>query len=1245
MAGAELRKTGIPVIGDVPWGTHFCQFYKTKGDLLDILVPYFKAGLENHEFCIWVTSEPLTQTEAREAMRHAIPDFDQYLESGQIEIVPHDQWYLENGVFSLDRVLSGWTRKLQEAMSRGFEGMRVTGNTAWLEKKDWKSFTEYEEQVNSVIGKHQMMALSSYCLDKCGPYEIIEVISNHRFALVRLEGEWRLIESSERKRSEEELRKSRDFLDRVLNGMHEGVLVVDRNFAIVEVNDCFLRQLGVTRKDVIGRPCHAVTHRVDVPCSSLGESCPLREVFATGKPVRLEHTHPNGRGNKIIVEVSAFPLFGEDGSVELMVEILNDITERKRAEEALRESEELHRLVLSNISDAVFMTDHDGNFTYICPNVDVIFGYSLEEVAALGNIAKLLGQGLWDRGELETAGEMANVELEISDKQGSPHALLVNVKAVSVKGGTTLYTCRDITERKKAEEEIRSLAKFPSENPDPIFRVAADGTLLYANGAGQPLLADWNCGIGQLVPERWRRLIKEVFASGSKRRVEEEHAGSVLSFDVVPIREAGYVNLYGRDITERKRAEEALRLSHRFLVIANRHTEMLPLLKEFVGEIRNYTGCAAVGLRLLDEEGNIPYQAYEGFSERFYELESPLSVKSDRCMCINVIKGETDPKLPFYTEGGSFYMNGTTRFLATVSEQEKGQTRNACNAFGYESVALIPIRLGERLLGLIHVADTRENMVPLPMVRMLENAAMELGAAIERLKANEALAAEKERLNVTLLSIADGVSTADTQGRVVLMNKVAENLTGWSQQEAKGEPLGEVFHIINARTRQRCENPAEKVLATGGVVGLADHTVLIARNGTERRVADSGSPIRDAHGNVVGVVLVFRDITERLRMEELILNAQKLESVGILAGGIAHDFNNILTLILGNISLAKAYTSPGDKVFERLTEAEKASLRAKDLTHQLLTFSTGGVPVKKLSSLGGLLRDSTMFALRGSNVTCNFSIPDDLWAAEVDEGQMSQVINNLIINAVQAMPGGGIVEVGAENVVLGVGSALPLPEGKYLRIVLRDHGIGIHPEHLSRVFDPFFTTKQKGSGLGLATSHRIITNHGGYITVESELGRGSTFFIYLPSSGKEPPWKKAPLEKVIVGHGRVLVMDDEEPIRRLAGDILSRYGYEVEFASDGAEAVELYRRALEAGRRFDAVILDLTVPGGMSGKDAANELLKIDPEVKAIVSSGYSNDRIMANFRDYGFCEVVAKPYEIHELCRTVHRVLKPRRK
>jgi len=512
--------------------------------------------------------------------------------------------------------------------------------------------------------------------------------------------------------------------------------------------------------------------------------------------------------------------------------------------------------------------------------------------------------------------------------------------------------------------------------------------------------------------------------------------------------------------------------------------------------------------------------------------------------------------------------------------------------------------------------------------------------ALYKHKMEKKLRESQQWLVTTLKSIGDAVIATDAGGFITFMNPVAEALTGWNQEDAAGKPLKKLFNIINEETGKQAEDPATRVLREGVVVGLANHTVLVARDGTKYPIDDSGAPIRDDKGNITGVVLVFRDITEKRNMEEALLKADALESLGILAGGIAHDFNNILMAIMGNITLAKMYAKPGDKIFERLKEAENASLRAKDLTQQLLTFSRGGAPIKKTAFISKLLEDTVAFVLSGSNVRCEFSISGDLWPVEVDEGQISQVINNLIINADHAMPRGGIIKVNAENIAVDVEQGLPLKEGNYIKISVEDQGIGIPEEHLQKIFDPYFTSKQKGSGLGLATAYSIVKRHDGYVQVESELGAGTTFNIYLPASSKQILIEKELRERIHTGKGKILVMDDEEVIREVAGEMIEVLGYEVEFAKDGAEAIELYKKAKESAQPFHAIIMDLTIPGGMGGKETIQELIEIDPETKAIVCSGYSNDPIMADYRKYGFRGVIAKPYKIKELGEILYKVI-----
>lgn len=510
-----------------------------------------------------------------------------------------------------------------------------------------------------------------------------------------------------------------------------------------------------------------------------------------------------------------------------------------------------------------------------------------------------------------------------------------------------------------------------------------------------------------------------------------------------------------------------------------------------------------------------------------------------------------------------------------------------------------------------------------------------------RKQAEEALAAEKERLTVTLRSIGEGVITTDTDGRVVLLNPVAEKFTGWSQAEAVGRPLPEVFHIIDEKTRQLAPNPAVHVLRTGEVIGLTSQTILVGRDGHERYVSNNGAPIRDLADNIKGVVLVFRDITERQRFEAELRKVQKLESLGLLAGGIAHDFNNILTAIAGNISLAKMDVATRTSAFEVLARAEEATFRAKDLTQQLLTFSQGGVPIKKMSSLKELLESSVSFALRGSNVQAKFEIPPDLWPVEIDTGQINQVLNNLVINADQAMPEGGLLTVTARNIPRSaLDRALNLSGEAYVQLQISDQGIGIPQKNLIRIFDPYFTTKQKGSGLGLASSFSIIARHEGTILAESELGKGSIFWVYLPAAPGKLVREESRIAPVKAGKGKILLMDDDDMILGLSRRLLDRLGYQIEVARDGAEAIESYRHALEQAQPFDLVIMDLTVKGGMGGKEAMVYLRELDPAVKAIVSSGYSNDPIMANYRAYHFKEILSKPFRVEELTGKIEKVL-----
>jgi PAS domain S-box-containing protein len=503
----------------------------------------------------------------------------------------------------------------------------------------------------------------------------------------------------------------------------------------------------------------------------------------------------------------------------------------------------------------------------------------------------------------------------------------------------------------------------------------------------------------------------------------------------------------------------------------------------------------------------------------------------------------------------------------------------------------------------------------------------------ERLR--EVQEAEMRRLDLTLGSIADGVIATDPSGKVLLINPAACAITGWSPLDAVGRPAAEVLPLRTRGDPGTAIDPT-KILDAGGR-GRRDTVLVHVRGGESRRIEVNGAPMMETEHQPGGVVLAFRDVTEQLRTEEDVARTSRLEALGVLAGGIAHDFNNLMTVMLGCLSLLKLDGEVGMNNRANLASAEAAVLRARDLTQQLLTFSRGGAPVRHAASLAEVIEESASFVAHGTNVRCHIDLPTDLWVVEFDPGQMSQVINNLLINAAEAMPKGGVVRIAGRNLERGPAT---LPAGRYVEISIRDHGHGIPAEQVDRIFDPYFSTKQRGSGLGLATAYSIVSRHDGVLTVESVLGRGATFRILLPAAPAQVVETRAADVAVPGGRGRVLVMDDEPKVREVIGAMLERLGYTVAEADDGDRAVALYRQAMERSRRFDAVIMDLTVPGGKGGRETIREILELDPDARAIVASGYSNDPVMADHERHGFRGCLTKPFYAAQLSKVVRQVI-----
>ena len=501
-------------------------------------------------------------------------------------------------------------------------------------------------------------------------------------------------------------------------------------------------------------------------------------------------------------------------------------------------------------------------------------------------------------------------------------------------------------------------------------------------------------------------------------------------------------------------------------------------------------------------------------------------------------------------------------------------------------------------------------------------------------------AESQQKFDFLLELCNDGILIVQ-DGKIKESNHLMAKMCGYAVDEVLDTEFASFFHPDDIAQIERI---CAAVIGDANAIEVHDITPM-CKNGLKLQAEiTAGHFVYNQHP---AVLFIVRDISDRIRSENARAKSRKLDSITALSGGIAHDYNNLLTAIIGNISLAQVNLSPEHKAFILLSQALAASKTAKHLTRKLITFSKDGAPDKTAAAVSQLVMSATEFTLSGSNVKSFYNFADDLWSLNVDKIQVGQAIYNIVMNAREAMPKGGVLKVGAENVSLKPGDK-QLPQGRYVKIYFEDHGKGIPKKCLDNIFDPYFSTKNRdtrnGPGLGLSICQSIIKNHGGDMTVESALGKGTQFHIYLPAADAQPAddisGKSEETEISIFGNGRILVMDDEMMIRELSGRILTHLGYDVEFAENGSEAADLYKNAMQSPTPFDGVILDLTVRGGMGGKEAIKKILEIDPHVNAVISSGYSTDPCLTDFRQYGFKGIIAKPYTLEDISATLNQVM-----
>ncbi len=870
--------------------------------------------------------------------------------------------------------------------------------------------------------------------------------------------------------------------------------------------------------------------------------------------------------------------------------------------------------VINALADPLMLLDMEGTILFINEAFEKMSGHERAELMGRPFI-EFLDSSL-KKGELPkilqatesafSGEETPPLEFTFVTKQGEEVPLAANASFVNDAKENrwgVVVTFRDMAEMKRAERILsESEQRFRA-----LFEGALDGTFLVDPESGRIL--DANPAISQLLrrpiheavgkhyshllPDRLKEPARRYFEDLARdkgnavpvetrlldsdgREVSVEVLAQLIQVDGVPLVLATF-----RDLTERKRAEEALRRSEeRYRLLVQNSSDMIVLL-EADGRVR-YTSPSLETLLGYTQEEIIGRNAFDYIHPD--DTEDTLA-KFEVCLGA--------PGQAIAVQYRFRHKDGSWRLHESVGNNQ----------------------LDHPALGAI-IVNCRD--------------------ITERRETEERLRRSQGRYRMLYENLRDGSVTLDPDGRIMEFNSAFREMLGFDAQELHGL----TYEQLTPEKWHRLEKKVlDQQVAKRGYSDIYEKE-CICKDGRVLPVELRTHLLREEDGTVVGRWVIVRDVSERKRIEEELLKAQKLESLGVLCGGIAHDFNNILTAVLANISMAQMYGDLEDDIAKMLADAEKASLRGKGLTQQLLTFAKGGEPIKKVLSLPGLLEETIDFTLSGSNVRCIFDLAEGLWPVEADEGQIGQVIQNVVLNADQAMPEGGFIRVRTENLTITEDDALPLAPGPHVKISITDQGLGIPEEHLKKIFDPFFTTKQKGRGLGLSTSFSILRRHEGALRVESTLGDGTRVDIYLPALPEGDAGAKARRQAPCKGEGRILLIDDDETLRKSIGMALGRLGYQVSCAEDGTEGIEAYREAYQSGRPIDAVVMDLTIPGGMGGREAARELLRIDPDAKLIVSSGYSTDPVMSDFASHGFRAVISKPYRIEALADTLHRVL-----
>lgn len=1116
---------------------------------------------------------------------------------------------------------------------------------------------------------------------------------------------WTRLLKKQVSRTTKELWESRENLEITLNSMGDGVMTIDKDGLITRMNPVAEQLTGWTLQEAQGQPVHLVfTTMHALTRSPLQNSA--THVLATGKAVEQSNhtTLCSKNGAEFHITDSASPIRDTQGNLQGVVMIFKNVTEKYRLRESLRQSEERFQLGMEANKDGIWDWNIDTGKTYYSPGYWAMLGYDSSKIPAYLNSWKdLIHPEDYEKtiqandGCIENFSDTFVVEFRMQAKDGRWRWILGRGKAVSrdKDGRATrmVGTHTDITHLKRTEEALtwqnQRYSTLLSNLKGMVYRCKNDknwtmefvsnGCLNLTGYSAEAIQKNRDLAFNDLIlpayKERlWKTWQKHLAdhtpieveyeiktASGATKWVWEKGCG-IFDKNGELLHLEGFIT----DISKRKHMEKALEKRIVALTRPIEHAEDITFedlfnlddIQRLQDEFSQATGVAS----LISRPDGTSITRPSNFCRLCQDIIRKNDLGCVACEESGAILGRMDTEGPTIKpcttcglwEAGTSISVGGTHIASWLIGQVRNETQNedmmrtCARKIGADEEELVkafhevPVMSHEKFTQIAQTLFTIANQLSTSAYQNVQQARF----ISERKQALENLHRSEEDLRITLDSIGDGVIATDIQGRITRMNPVAEKLTGWSFNEAVGKNLETVFAIIHAHTRKPADNPVTKVLATGECVDLANHTVLLAKDGSEYQIADSGAPIRSDTGTILGVVLVFRDVTEGYAMQEQLRQSQKMDAIGQLAGGVAHDFNNMLSGIIGAAELLKHQKEYlGSDNTRHVDLILQAATRAADLTAKLLAFGRKGKMTSTTIDVHELLEDTAAILSRAIDKKIKIII--DLHADNSsvcgDITALQNIVMNLGINASQAMPGGGEIHISTRNRDLDTnhcqGNPFIIEPGEYIDLEVRDTGNGIPMEHLSRIFEPFFTTKLpgQGTGLGLAAAYGTVRAHHGEITVSSEVGQGTSFHILLPCVA-DMAHTPENSQDLIASTGQILLVDDEEYIRTTGKLLLEDLGYNVIEAENGQEAVNIFQ---EKYREIDIVVMDMMMPE-MNGNEALEKMKKIDKNCKVIISSGYTNSTTIDESKESGVAGFLHKPYKISELNQLIAKILHP---